>query len=320
MSDLEEINQLLQAKVERLQKAEKALRQNEANLLNLIESTQDAVWSVDSHYTVLTLNLAFKQLFLLAFDVELAPGMNAIDCLPAEQRTLWIDYYNRALKGDRFDAEHYYFLNDISIYLDISFNPIFDRSGLITGVAVFSRDITNRKQTETQLLHSALHDGLTGLPNRTLFLERLTYTAERVQRQNGLFAVMFLDLDQFKLINDQLGHSAGDHLLCQFAQELENCLHLGDTASHFGNDEFAILLDNISDISEATSVVECIQQRLVLPFTLNRHEVFVTASIGIALSNGYDQPQDLLHYANVAMHRAKESGKTCYKIFDAENV
>lgn len=315
MSDLEEINQLLQAKIDRLQKAEKALRQNEENLLDLIESTQDAVWSVDSHYTVLTLNLAFKQLFLLAFDVELAPGMNAVDCLPAEQRTLWIDYYNRALKGDRFDAEHYYFLNDISIYLDISFNPIFNRSGLITGVAVFSRDITNRKQTETKLLHSTLHDRLTGLPNRTLFLERLTYTAERVQRQNGLFAVLFLDLDQFKRINDHLGHSAGDHLLCQFAQELENCLRLGDTASHFGGDEFAILLE-IGDVKEAISVVERIQQRLTLPFLLNRHEVFVTASIGIAFSSsGYDQPQDLLHYADIAMYRAKGGDGTCYEIY-----
>lgn len=320
MSGLEETNQLLQAEIERLQQVEKALHQNTRNLIDLIESTQDAVWSVDSQYTVLTLNLALKQLFLLAFDVELTPGMNAVDCLPAEQRSLWIDYYSRALKGDRFYTEHYYFLNDVSIYLDISFNPICDRSGQVTGVAVFSKDITNRKRTETQLLHNAFHDRLTGLPNRTLFLERLTYTVERVQRQEGLFAVLFLDLDQFKLINDNLGHWAGDHLLCQVAQELENCLRLGDTVSRFGGDEFAILLENISDIGEVISVVEQIQQRLTLPFMLNRREVFVSASIGIALSSSdYEQPEDLLRYADIAMYRTKRLDGTYYEIFDAES-
>jgi diguanylate cyclase (GGDEF)-like protein/PAS domain S-box-containing protein len=320
MSGLEEINQLLQAKIEQLEQTEKALRCSEANLLNLIENTQDAVWSVNSNCVLLAENLAFKQLFLLAFDVELTPGMNAVSCLPIEQKTLWQGYYDRALKGDRFSIEHYYFLNNVSVYLDISFNPILDHSGQITGVAVFSRDITNRKQTEAQLLHSAFHDKLTGLPNRTLFLDRLTQTSERERRQNGLFAILLLNLDQFKRISHNLGHLIGDNLLRQFARELENCLRLGDTASRFGNDEFAILLDNISDISEATSVVECIQQRLMLPFMLNRHEVFVTASIGITLSNGYDQPQDLLRYADIAMHRAKEFDRTCYEIFDADNV
>jgi diguanylate cyclase (GGDEF)-like protein/PAS domain S-box-containing protein len=320
MSGLEEINQLLQTKIEQLQQTEKSLRQSEANLLNLIENTQDAVWSVDSHSDLLALNSAFRQLFLLAFDVELAPGMNAVSCLPTEQQTLWKGYYDRALKGDRFSVEHYYFLNNVSVYLDISFNPILDSRGQITGVAVFSRDITSRKRTEAQLLHSAFHDKLTGLPNRTLFLDRLTYTAERGRRQNSLFAVLLLDLNQFKQVNDNLGHLAGDNLLCQFAHELENCLRLGDTASRFGGDEFAILLDNMSDISEATLVVDRIQQRLTLPFLLNRHEVCVTASIGIAFSNsGYDQPQDLLHYADIAMYRAKGNDGTCYEIFSTED-
>ncbi|NJO75509.1 MAG: PAS domain S-box protein [Leptolyngbyaceae cyanobacterium RM1_406_9] len=145
MLGIEGINQRLQAENEQLQQVEKTLRQSETNLLNLIESTQDAIWSIDSSYTLLTLNLAFKQLFLLAFEVESVPGMNAVKSLPAEQQPLWIDYYDRALGGDRFYTEHYYFLNDISIYLDISFNPIFSQNGQVTGVAIFSKDITNRQ-------------------------------------------------------------------------------------------------------------------------------------------------------------------------------
>jgi diguanylate cyclase (GGDEF)-like protein/PAS domain S-box-containing protein len=316
MAGLED-NAFLQAEIGQHKQAEVALCQSDINLLTLIDHIQAAVWSVDASYVLMALNSAFKQHVSLAFEVELSPGMSAVNCLPSEQQRLWIDYYDRALKGDRFCIEQHYLLNGVSIYVDVVFNPIIDNNGQITGVAVFSRDITQRKQTETQLLHDAFHDRLTGLPNHTLFLDRLTHAVELAQRQNYLFAVLFLDLDHFKAINDSLGHIAGDQLLRQLAHELENCLRLGDTISRFGGDEFTVLLEAIHDKNDAVLVVERIKQRLAQPFKLDGREIYISASIGIALSSSdYDQPEDLVRYADLAMYRAKAFDSTCYEVFE----
>ena len=187
-------------------------------------------------------------------------------------------------------------------------------------VQVVARDISARKHAEERLFHDAFHDPLTGLPNRSLFLEHLKHAAERTKRPKGyLFAVLFLDLDRFKNINDSLGHPAGDQLLQTIARRLENCLRQVDIVARFGGDEFAVLLDGLDDPSDAVRVAERIQQKLRTPLILNGHEVFTSASIGIAISSrGYQHTQEIIRDADTAMYRAKAMGKARHEIFDTQ--
>ena len=176
------------------------------------------------------------------------------------------------------------------------------------------------QESKEHFRHAAFHDSLTDLPNRSLFSDYLKLAIERSKRQTDyLFAVLFLDLDRFKYINDSLGHSCGDQLIVELARRLQSCLRQVDTVSRFGGDEFAILLDGIKDPSDAIRVAEKIQEALLRPFELGGHEAFTSASIGIALSTGgYDQPDYILRDADTAMYRAKDAGKACYELFDLE--
>jgi diguanylate cyclase (GGDEF)-like protein/PAS domain S-box-containing protein len=182
------------------------------------------------------------------------------------------------------------------------------------------QDITDRKQAERQLLHDAFHDALTGLSNRALFIDRLKLALARHKRLGAdHFAVLFLDLDRFKVINDSLGHAIGDQLLVGIARRLETCLRPGDTVARLGGDEFTILLEDVTDTREVTAIAQRIQKELSLPFNLGGHEVFTSASIGIAPSTtGYERPDDILRDADTAMYRAKSLGKSRYEIFDRE--
>ncbi len=180
------------------------------------------------------------------------------------------------------------------------------------------RDITGRKQAEAKLTHAALHDELTGLPNRALFTDRLDSAVKRFRRRpDHHFGVIFLDLDRFKVINDSLGHLAGDKVLCSIARRLESCLRIGDTVARLGGDEFAILLEDIADFAEVDKVAERIDVELEKPFTIHGHEFYTGASLGIALSStGYERPEDLLRDADTAMYRAKSGGRGRRVFFD----
>lgn len=179
-------------------------------------------------------------------------------------------------------------------------------------------DVTDQKETEKQLLHNAFHDVLTGLPNRALFMDRLKRSLSRAKnRDDYLFAVLFLDVDRFKVVNDSLGHQIGDQLLIAMARRLEGCLRPGDMVARLGGDEFAIIVDHIKHVSDATQAAERIQEELGTPFTLSGHEVFAAASIGIALNlNPADLPEDILRNADTAMYRAKDRGRACYELFE----
>jgi diguanylate cyclase (GGDEF)-like protein len=180
-------------------------------------------------------------------------------------------------------------------------------------------DITDRKNAEQQLLHDAFHDALTGLANRALFLDRLGQSMARSERKPGYhFAVLFLDLDRFKVINESLSHTIGDRLLVELADRIRGCLRPADTAARLGGDEFAILLEEIGDMQDAVGFAERINKAVQEPFTLEGDEVFTSASIGIALgSPGYERPEDLLRDADTAMYRAKALGRARHAMFDA---
>ncbi|BBD69898.1 diguanylate cyclase/phosphodiesterase with PAS/PAC and GAF sensor(s) [Nostoc commune NIES-4072] len=182
-------------------------------------------------------------------------------------------------------------------------------------------EITERKRVESQLLYLAFHDALTGLPNRAAFMNRLRRAIDYAKRHSDyLFAVLFIDLDRFKLINDSLGHIKGDQFLLAIANKLEICIRSIDTVARLGGDEFTILLEGIQDVSDAIKAVERIQQELALPFELEGQEMFTTASIGIALSStvDYEQPEELLRDADTAMYRAKVLGRARYELFNSD--
>jgi diguanylate cyclase (GGDEF)-like protein/PAS domain S-box-containing protein len=195
--------------------------------------------------------------------------------------------------------------------------PIRDQNGNITGAVLVFQDITRRKQTEAQLIRNAFYDGLTALPNRVLFLDRLRQTIERSKRRSDYyFAVLFLDLDGFKEINDRFGHGIGDDFLVAIARRLESCLRSGDTVARFGGDEFTVLLEDIKDITDAINVAKRIQESLRLPVNLNGYQLSTTASIGITWNfSSYEEPATLLRDADIAMYRAKRQGKATYAIF-----
>jgi diguanylate cyclase (GGDEF)-like protein len=186
--------------------------------------------------------------------------------------------------------------------------------------SLLSRSITyaiERKRAEVELAHQALHDALTGLPNRALFYDRLGQALNRVGRHSTAAAVLFLDLDRFKVVNDSLGHGAGDKLLISVAERLSRVLRAGDTAARFGGDEFVILCEDISGERQAIAIAGRIAEELSTPFTVDNDEVFVHTSVGIALATQIGaRPEALIRDADAAMYRAKERGGGVYEVFD----
>jgi|GEM_PF-1558987 len=231
----------------------------------------------------------------------------------------------RHLNGDtpHFEDEHRIRHADSSYRWVLARGLRVLQDGKPTRIAGSLSDITARKQAEDELLHNAFYDNLTGLPNRALFIERLGRAIARASReQEYVFAVLFLDLDRFKVINDSLGHAVGDQLLLSVAQRLESCLRPGDTAARLGGDEFTLLLDDISHIDNAMRIARRIQELFHKPFEVQQQRVFSTASIGIAICNErehpihYQQPEDILRDADTALYRAKASGRACHEVFD----
>ncbi len=191
----------------------------------------------------------------------------------------------------------------------------------VRGIVLNTRDITERKQFEEQLSHQAFHDSVTNLANRALFRDRVTHALERQQRDHKPVAVLFMDLDDFKTINDSLGHAAGDELLSQVGDRVRSALRAADTAARLGGDEFAILLEDGGEGIQAVDVADRLMQSLEAPFPLEGEEVFMRASIGIAVADdvreeGDDPVEEILRNADVAMYMAKENGKGRYQVFE----
>ncbi|MHC1791267.1 GGDEF/EAL domain-containing response regulator [Solidesulfovibrio sp.] len=179
-------------------------------------------------------------------------------------------------------------------------------------------DITDRKQLESQLAHMAFHDPLTGLPNRSLCLDRIRQALERSKRRdNYQYAVIFLDLDRFKIINDSLGHHMGDRVLENVSRRLRDCVRSLDTVARLGGDEFVVVLEETGSYREVVRIVKRIRDAMGEVFPLSGHDVYMTASMGIVVSPAsYDKPEELLRNANIALHRAKSEGRNRFKVFN----
>jgi diguanylate cyclase (GGDEF)-like protein/PAS domain S-box-containing protein len=206
------------------------------------------------------------------------------------------------------------------VWMLLSISPVADAQGNPGHLVFQFQDITDRKMEEQRLIHNVFHDALTGLPNRALFMDRLRLATERSRRRKDqVFALLFLDLDGFKGINDSMGHIIGDQLLIEVSRRLSACLRTTDTIARLAGDEFTILLEDLSDEREALRIVERLQKALQRPCKLGTRDILVTASIGITTSNvGYERAEDMLRDADMAMYRAKSSGKACYQVFDKE--
>ncbi|HWE24255.1 MAG TPA: EAL domain-containing protein, partial [Myxococcales bacterium] len=223
-------------------------------------------------------------------------------------------------RSERFENEHRLLHRDGSWkWVLARGSAVKDRAGKVVRITGSLMDVTQRKAAADRMLHDALHDALTRLPNRSLFLDLVKRAFSRARRREGYrFAVLFLDLDRFKAVNDGLGHAAGDELLVQMSARLQTCLREGDTLARQGGDEFTVLLDDVREPNDATVVADRIHQVTTKPFAISGHEVFATTSIGIALSAPtYTRPEDLLLDADTAMYRAKAQGRARTIVFDA---
>lgn len=298
-----------------------ALRQSEERYALAARGANDGLWDWDLKNNMVFYSTRWKAMLGVDESTEISSTddwFRRVHPLDQERLKAEIAAHLEGLTP-HFQTEHRMMHTDGTYRWILSRGmAVRDADGTAQRMAGSQTDITNRKAAEEQLLHDAFHDPLTGLSNRALFIDRLTRAVWRTKRGGKYsFAVLFFDLDCFKLINDSLGHATGDHLLIAIGRRMEACLRGGDTIARLGGDEFTILLDDIQDAGDAIRLADRIQNELKIPFKLNNQDVYTSASIGIALSSsGYDQPDDLLRDADTAMYQAKRMGKACHAMFD----
>jgi len=300
-------------------RAEEALRQREKRFRLIIQTAEEGVWITDRKNRTIFVNKKMAQ--MLGYEVREMMGLIFQSFMDRDLHPEATKYLKHRRMGIREQIDIKFLRKDGSILWTIATtNPIMDDKGRHLGTLAMITDITDRKRAEEQLIHGAFHDALTDLPNRALFLDRLGVCIGRLGRRTEYrFAVLFLDLDRFKNINDSLGHIVGDQVLSEVSRRLHRCIRPGDTVARLGGDEFCILLDDIKDVNDATRVADRIQWELKSPITLKEQEVFITSSIGIALSSQeYMKPEELLRDADTAMYRAKARGRARHEVFDQE--
>jgi diguanylate cyclase (GGDEF)-like protein/PAS domain S-box-containing protein len=301
--------------------AEAALRESEERYALALEGSSDGIWDWDIRSNEIHYSARWKTMLgWTDGDVGKSPDewfrrIHADDS--AEFRVI----LNAHLEGasPHFEVEHRIAHKD-GTYLWVLTRGIAvrDEAGRPYRMAGSQADVTDRKRAQEQLVRDALYDPLTGLSNRTLLMSTLEKSLGRAKRsKEETFAVLFLDLDRFKNVNDTSGHLVGDKVLMAVAQRVKGCVRPGDTVARIGGDEFVVLLENVTDLPTATIITERIEQSLSQPLTLDGQDIFMPASIGIVVASGdYEKPEDVLRDADIAVYRAKALGRGCHVTFD----
>ena len=296
---------------------EKVVKESEERFRSLVQNASDIITILEADGTVRYISPALER--VTGYKPEERVRTNAFGSIHPDDRERALGMFAETLKNPglhlplEFRVPH----KDGSWrYLEHVVNNLLDDPA-VRGVVVTSRDVTERKALEKKLRHQGLHDPLTGLPNRALFMDRLERALTRANRRGSKIAVLFTDLDNFKITNDSLGHEIGDQLLVAVAERLNACLRPEDTVARLGGDEFTILVEEVDGVRDAARVAERIAVSLQRPFALDQYELFFTASIGITLSGPVQKPPaDLLRHADLAMYQAKHKGKARYEVFE----
>lgn len=296
----------------------KRVREDLIDLFTALEAAGEAILITDTDGTIQYVNPAFES--ITGYTREEIIGQNSRILKSGKQdETLYYEMWETLTRGEVWRGLLTNRKKDGTLYdVEETIAPVRNSSGRTIRYVAIERDVTERKRVEETIRYLAYYDALTNLPNRMLFNDRLTLALSHARRSRQMLAVMFLDLDQFKIINDTLGHTLGDKLLQGVAQRLTNCLREGDTVARLGGDEFALLLVGITRIEDATRVAQKILEILKPIFSLEGHEFHITTSIGIALypSDGEDV-QTLLKNADTAMYHAKAQGRNNYQFHTA---
>jgi diguanylate cyclase (GGDEF)-like protein/PAS domain S-box-containing protein len=319
--DREELMASQRLAFEREREFAETLRQSEERYALAAHGANDGLWDWDVASGRVYLSARWKSM-LGHEEAEIAPHVDAWfsrvheDDLPGLKEAL-----EAQVGGGKTHIQHEYRMihkDGRHVWVLCRGIVLFDDGGNPVRVAGSQTDITASKVAEEQLRRNALHDALTGLPNRALLMDRLEQSIARAQRTtDARFAVLFLDLDHFKTLNDSLGHLAGDQLLVQIAHRLGECLRSTDTVARLGGDEFAIIVADLENDETAANIAERIQEALGEPFELEGHRVFTSASVGITLSSEkYKRAADFLRDADTAMYRAKSQGRARHQLFD----
>ena len=300
---------------------EKKLRESEERYDLAARGANDGLWDWNLKKNEIYYSLRWKT--MLGFKEEQisdSPDEWLKRIHPEDQRRVR-EYLISHINGNTAHFEHEYRIqhaNGSYVWILTRGLAVSDTQGNAYRIAGSQTDLTARKLVEERLAYGALHDGLTGLPNRELFMDRLKQRMELTKRHpDNLFAVLFMDIDRFKVVNDSLGHSVGDQLLISTARRLHLCLRPEDTVSRLSGDEFAVLLNEVQDVSDAIRVAERFQARIRETTVLAAVNRSTTVSIGIIMfEDKYTQPQDMLRDADTAMYRAKALGGGRYQVFD----
>lgn len=301
-----------------IKKSKKHLKRAENRYSLAVKGTNDGLWDWNLETNTIFFSTRWKRMLHYDSTFQKSPQewLNLVH--PHD-----VDSFLRMIKShfareiDFFNCEHR-IRNKMGDYIWVANRgrALSNAKGEVIRFVGLQTDITQRKKAEERLIYNAFHDDLTELPNRSLFMDRLN----QVLLSRSSFAVLYMDIDHFKEVNDTLGHEAGNKLLMIIAKRLENCRRGGDTVARLGGDEFTLLLANVRELSDVEGVVNRVLDEVALPFEIAGEKIISHLSIGIALGDYliYKKPEDIIRDADIALYQAKHKGKGSYEIFNRQ--